>query len=129
MKAQSKIGSMISMDFAQPSDPLETGTWGLFVHFGEWDLRLGQSVICDWNSTRPQIVDAVAALPGRSVTKFDVDERTGRASCTFGDDLVLRIRECGYDESTSWWSTYRNEQKVLDVGPGPTYDVTAGTSP
>lgn len=114
---QSNVGSMVSLDFGT-SDPPD---WGLFVHFGEWFLRLRGEPLTYWDAPREALVEAIAVVLGRRVLGVDFDDVSGDAEFRFSDELLLTIRPCTYDSEEPWWLLCRSGQVVLQAQPGPTF--------
>jgi hypothetical protein len=121
-QSRSGFGSFISMDFVRGSQAETTENWGLFVNFGEWELRQGSSVLCNWETQHSLLAEAIEQTTDTMVTALDVTE-DGGLLVAFEHELVLSVRPGTYDSSEPWWLVCRGEQEVLSVGPGPTFDL------
>jgi hypothetical protein len=132
-RARRGHGSFLTFDLGErySDDVGERGEWHLWVYFGDWTLSDGAHVIATNCDDQQRIEEAVARFSGTRLVDVVVDPRSLDTLFEFEHELRLAVGPNSDDEvpDADWWLLFTPGERVLVVGPAPTWSYKSAHEP
>ena len=132
-RAERGYGSFLTFDLGgrEPGPRRDRGEWHLWVYAGDWTLLGPEGVLATEQDDQAVIERAITPFGGKRLTSAVVDPLSLEASFAFEGDLSVEIGPTTDDEllDMDWWLLFTPAERVLVVGPGPTWTYRSSHEP
>ena len=106
------------------------GDWNLWVFDCDWEIRQGDSKICDSNSQAEKISQGCTILDGQMLNEVVVHPKTLTTDFYFDLGGHLKTKPCkNEDEPSSMWDLFCPNKRVFSLRSDGNYSYQDGETP